>query len=457
MSRPDQLKLGTFIYTFGYNPAAWLHPGCDVNGANDIRHLTKVAQISEAAKFDFVFIADSPAAAVGDPEALCRLPTKMNRPEPLTTLAALAVQTSRIGLVATASTSYYEPFNLARIFASLDHLSGGRACWNVVTSDHDETGYNFNREGLDPHALRYERGKEFVDVAFGLWDSFEPDALELDRESGVYYDKDKLHTLNHKGKHFQVRGPLNIAASPQGRPVIAQAGGSEAGIELAAETAEVVFSLASNFQRSQAFYATLKERMAKFGRAPDELKVMPGVVLNVGRTEAEAREKVAFLADKLHPAVGRQMLAEFLEADLAGVPLDQPFPKDRLPAAPKGSKALFDELTDFVMKGHTVGELIRLFSEKHTGNGITGTPAVVADFMEEWFEGRAADGFILMFPTLPSALEDFVELVVPELRRRGLFREEYEGTTLRASLGLPMPENRYTRARRQRGLVDAAS
>lgn len=448
MARQDKLKLGTFVYTFGYNPAGWLHPASDVNGANDFAHLLKVAQISEAAKFDFMFMADSPASAVGDPEALCRLPTKMNRFEPLTLLAALAATTSRLGLVATASTSYYEPYNLARIFASIDHLSGGRGCWNVVTSDHDETGYNFNREGLDPHALRYERGKEFVDVVFGLWDSFERDALLLDRESGVYYDKDKLHTLNHKGKHFQVRGPLNIAASPQGRPIIAQAGGSEAGIELAAETAEIVFSLASNLQRSRDFYATLKGRMAKYGRQPDELKVMPGVVLNVGRTEAEARAKVDFLLDKLHPDVGRQMLAEFLEADLSGVPLDQPFPKDRLPAAPKGSKALFDELTDFVMKGHTVGELIRLFGEKHTGNGITGTPKQVADFMEEWFEARAADGFILMFPTLPSALDDFVELVVPELRRRGLFREEYEGTTLRANLGLPMPENRFARARR---------
>lgn len=448
MARQDKLKLGTFVYTFGYNPAGWLHPASDVNGANDFAHLLKVAQISEAAKFDFMFMADSPASAVGDPEALCRLPTKMNRFEPLTLLAALAATTSRLGLVATASTSYYEPYNLARIFASIDHLSGGRGCWNVVTSDHDETGYNFNREGLDPHALRYERGKEFVDVVFGLWDSFERDALLLDRESGVYYDKDKLHTLNHKGRHFQVRGPLNIAASPQGRPIIAQAGGSEAGIELAAETAEIVFSLASNLQRSRDFYATLKGRMAKYGRQPDELKVMPGVVLNVGRTEAEARAKVDFLLDKLHPDVGRQMLAEFLEADLSGVPLDQPFPRDRLPVAPKGSKALFDELTDFVMKGHTVGELIRLFGEKHTGNGITGTPKEVADFMEEWFEARAADGFILMFPTLPSALNDFVELVVPELRRRGLFREEYEGATLRANLGLPMPENRYAKARR---------
>ena len=447
MSRTDKLKLGTFVYTFGYNPAGWRHPGSDVRGANDFAHLHKVAQLSEAAKFDFMFLADSPAAAVGDPDALARMPTKMNRFEPLTLLSALAVTTQRLGLVATVSTSYYEPFNVARLFASIDHLSQGRACWNVVTSDHDETGYNFNKQGLDPHALRYERGREFVDVVFGLWDSFEADALLLDRQSGIYYDKDKHHALNHKGKHFQVRGPLNIARSPQGRPVIAQAGGSEAGIELAAETAEVVFGLASNIDRSRSFYEVLKGRMAKFGRAPDDLKVMPGVVVNVGRTEAEARAKVEFLIDNLHPEAGRLMLSEFLEADLRGVPLDEPFPMDRLPQAPKGSRALFDELVTFVRQGHTVGELIRRFAEKHTGNGVTGTPAAVADFMEEWFETRAADGFILMFPTLPSALEDFVELVVPELRRRGLFREDYEGVTLRQNLGLSMPSNRYTAAR----------
>ncbi|MCW6511376.1 LLM class flavin-dependent oxidoreductase [Lichenifustis flavocetrariae] len=445
--RSDKLKLGTFVYTFGYNPAGWLHPGSDVNGANDFSHLHKVAALSEAAAFDFMFLADSPAAAVGDPDGLARMPTKMNRFEPLTLLSALAVMTKHLGLVATASTSYYEPYNLARIFASIDHLSGGRACWNVVTSDHDETGYNFNRRGLDPHALRYERGREFVDVVFGLWDSFEADALLLDRASGIYYDQARHHTLNHAGKHFQVRGPLNIARSPQGRPVIAQAGGSEAGIALAAETAEIVFSLASNIERSRNFYATLKSRMASFDRAPDDLKVMPGVVVNVGRTEADARAKVQFLLDKLHPDAGRVMLQEFLEADLRGVPLDAPFPMDRLPQEAKGSRALFDELVAFVKQGHTVGELIRLFAEKHTGNGITGTPAQVADFMEEWFESRAADGFILMFPTLPSALEDFVELVVPELRRRGLFREAYEGSTLRQNLGLPVPPNRYTKAR----------
>ena len=439
MSRPDRMKLGTFVYTYGFHPASWMHPGSDVCAANSFAHFLNVARLSEAAKFDFMFMADSPAAAVGDPQALARQPNKMNRFEPLTLISALAVATERLGLVATASTSYYEPYNLARIFASIDHLSGGRACWNVVTSDHDETGYNFNRRGLDPHAVRYARAREFVRVAFGLWDSFDDDALLLDRERGIYHDPDKLRALDHAGEHFQVRGPLNIARSPQGRPVIAQAGGSEAGIALAADTAEIVFGLASDIAKSRSFYATLKARMVDVGRDPDGLKVMPGVVVNVGRTREEARAKVDFMLERMHPDVGRLMLSEFLEADLRDVPLDAPLPEDRLPASPKGSRALFEELTAFVRQGHTVGELIRLYAEKHTGNGVTGTASDVADFMEEWFETRAADGFILMLPTLPASLADFTELVVPELRRRGLFREEYEGKTLRENLGVPRP------------------
>ena len=447
MRRTDQMKLATFIYSFGYNPASWRHPGSPVSASNNFSHMLNVAQLSERGKFDFMFLADSPAAGVGAPAALSRLPNKMNRFEPLTLLAALAVSTDRIGLAATVSTSYYEPYNVARLFSSIEHLSGGRACWNVVTSDHQETGYNYNREGLAPHAERYERAREFVEVAFGLWDGWEKDALLLDREDGVYFDADKLHTLNHKGKHFQVRGPLNIARSPQGRPVIAQAGGSPAGIELAAETAEVVFSLASDFEKNKVFYDTLKGRMAAYGRAPDQLKIMPGLMVHVGRTAAEAQDKVDFLAENLHPAVGLQMLSEFLEADLADVDLDGPFPEDRLPETPKGSKALFESLVAFVRQGHTVRELIRLYAEKQTGNGIKGTPSQIADFMQEWFEGGAADGFILLMPTLPSALQDFVELVVPELQRRGLFRTEYEGSTLRSHLGLAEPANRYTAAR----------
>ncbi|WP_343501841.1 LLM class flavin-dependent oxidoreductase [Alloyangia pacifica] len=447
MSRPDQLKLGTFVYTFGFHPAAWLHPGSDVHGANDLTHLKKVAQISEAAKLDFMFFADSPAAAIGDPAALARQPTKMNRFEPITAITALSQHTEKLGFVATASTSYYEPYNIARLFASADHMSGGRMCWNVVTSDHDETGYNYNREGLPPHAERYERCEEFVDVVFGLWDSYEPDALLLDRDSGIYHDQHKLHELNHHGKHFQVRGPLNIARTPQGRPVIAQAGGSEPGMELAARTAEMVFSLASNIDKNRAFYANVKSRMAKYGRHEDDLKIMPGIVINVGETEAEAEAKAQQLVDLMHPDVGLLMLQEFLEADLRGVDLDKPFPMERMPQKAKGSKALFDELKEFVTQGHTMRELITHYARRHTGNGLTGTPTQIADFMQEWFETRAADGFILMFPTLPSSLEDFTRLVVPELRRRGLFREEYEAGTLRGNLGISEPGNRYTLAR----------
>ncbi|SDG50081.1 LLM class flavin-dependent oxidoreductase [Alloyangia pacifica] len=447
MSRPDQLKLGTFVYTFGFHPAAWMHPGSDVHGANDLSHLKKVAQISEAAKLDFMFFADSPAAAIGDPAALARQPTKMNRFEPITAITALSQHTEKLGFVATASTSYYEPYNIARLFASADHMSGGRMCWNVVTSDHDETGYNYNREGLPPHAERYERCEEFVDVVFGLWDSYEPDALLLDRESGIYHDQHKVHELNHHGKHFQVRGPLNIARTPQGRPVIAQAGGSEPGMELAARTAEMVFSLASNIDKNRAFYANVKGRMAKYGRHEDDLKIMPGIVINVGETEEEAEAKAQQLVDLMHPDVGLLMLQEFLEADLRGVDLDKPFPMERMPEKAKGSKALFDELKEFVTQGHTMRELITHYARRHTGNGLTGTPTQIADFMQEWFETRAADGFILMFPTLPSSLEDFTRLVVPELRRRGLFREEYEADTLRGNLGISEPGNRYTLAR----------
>ena len=448
MQRTDQMKLGTFVYSFGYNPASWRHPGSPVDAGNSFAHMLNVAKLSEQGRFDFMFLADSPAAGVGNADALKRLPNKMNRFEPLTLLSALAVSTERIGLAATLSTSYYEPYNVARLFASLDHLSGGRACWNVVTSDHQETGYNYNRDGLDPHALRYERAAEFVDVCFGLWDGWERDALLLDREAGVYHDDAKVHALNHRGRHFQVRGPLNLARSPQGRPVIAQAGGSPAGIELAAATAEVVFSLTSTLEKNRRFYETLKGRMAAYGRPRDALKVMPGIMVHVGETEREAQAKVQFLADQLHPAVGLQMLSEFLEADLSDVALDKPFPRELLPESPRGSRALFEVLREFVLQGHTVGELIRLYAEKQTGNGIKGTPAQIADFMQAWFEGGAADGFILLMPTLPAALEDFVRLVVPELQRRGLFRREYEGSTLRSHLGLEEPVNRYEAARR---------
>jgi FMN-dependent oxidoreductase (nitrilotriacetate monooxygenase family) len=443
MKRAGQMSLGTFVYAYGFNPASWRHPGSPVDGSTNFAHMLNIARLSEEAALDFLFLADSPAAAVGAPAALGRLPHKMNRFEPLTLLSALAVSTRSLGLAATLSTSFYEPYNVARLFGSLDHLSGGRACWNVVTSDHDETGFNYGFDGLPPHAERYARAEEFADICFGLWDGWERDALVLDRASGLYHDHAKVHTLDHRGPHFKVRGPLNLSRSPQGRPVIAQAGGSPAGIELAARTADIVFGLASDFEKSKAFYERLKARMAHFGRARDQLKVMPGIMVTVGRTTAEAQAKIDFLNEMLHPAVGLQMLAEFLEADLADVALDEPFPEHRLPKAPKGSRALWDTLVTFVRQGLTVRELIRIYGERQTGNGITGTPTQIADFMQEWFEGGAADGFILLFPTLPSSLQDFTELVVPELRRRGLFRAGYRGVTLRDHLGLAQPHGRF--------------
>jgi len=435
MRRQDRMKLGTFVYTSGFHPASWMHPGSAVGAANSFAHFLNVARISEAAAFDFMFMADSPAAAVGDPDALARQPNKMNRFEPLSLISALAVATEWLGLVATASTSYYEPYNLARIFASVDHLSGGRACWNVVTSDHDETGYNFNRRGLDPHALSYERAREFVEVCFGLWDRFEDDALLLDRETGLCHYRTKLHTLNHEGKHFQVRGPLNIARPPQGRPVIAQArlgGGNRA----------------RGRDRRTGVRPRLRHRpqprLLRGAESPDagfrpRARQPQGHAGDRGQCRTDRGRgsgQGGFPARQAAPDVGRLMLSEFLETDLRGVSLDAPFPLERLPETPKGSRALFEELTAFVRQGHSVGELIRLYAEKHTGNGITGTPQQIADALEEWFETRAADGFILMVPTLPSGLEDFVALVVPELRRRGLFRADYEGPTLRDNLGL---------------------
>ncbi|MCB8878664.1 LLM class flavin-dependent oxidoreductase [Acidisoma cellulosilytica] len=448
MARSDKLALGTFIFSYGSHPAGWLHPGSQVDANNSFAHMLNVAKLSEQGRFDFMFLADSPAASVGNPAALKRMPHKMNRFEPLTLLSALAVATDRIGLAATLSTSYYEPYNVARLFGSLDHLSGGRACWNVVTSDHDETGYNYNREGLPPHAERYERAREFLDVCCGLWDGWEKDALLMDREAGVYYDEDLVHTLNHKGKHFQVRGPLNIARSPQGRPVIAQAGGSPAGIELAAQSAEIIFARAAGFDGTKQFYDKVKGRMAAYGRPRDQLKIMPGFTATVGETEAEAQAKVQFLAEKMHPIVGLHLLGEFMEADLTDLALDKPFPLERLPDAPKGSKALFDDVREFVSSNRPVGELIKIYAARVASSGIVGTPTQIADVMEEWFVGEACDGFILQMPALPADLEDFVKLVVPELQRRGLLRRDYEGKTLRDHLGLADPVNRYESLRR---------
>jgi N-acetyl-S-(2-succino)cysteine monooxygenase len=440
-----QMKLGWLMSPAGNHPAAWLHPSTELRGANNFRHYVDLVRKCEAAKFDFVFQADAAGARDGNMRALSRAPRFMNIWEPLSLLSALVAVTDRIGLCGTMSTSYYEPYNLARQFASLDHLSGGRAGWNVVTSAHPAGGYNFGRDGLEDHALRYERAREFVDICFGLWDSWDDDAFVLDRSSGLYFDQEKMHYLHHKGKYFSVRGPLNIARPPQGRPVIIQAGGSEAGKELAAETAEVIFTRDASMQRAQQFYADVKGRMARFGRPTDHLKILCGFTSIVGRTAAEAEEKFQELQSMIHPDVGLELLSEDLEGiQLADLPHDEPIPRERIPATANRHKQFFDQILRLIDEEHlTLRQLYLRYGAARGGDVVRGTPSQIADYMEAWFRGGAADGFMLTFPLVPQGLDDFIELVVPELRRRGLFRDDYAGTTLRNHLGLPRPASRY--------------
>jgi N-acetyl-S-(2-succino)cysteine monooxygenase len=440
-----KMKLGWLMSPAGNHPAAWLHPRTELHGANSFAHYVKLVQKAEAAKFDFVFQADAAGARDGNMRALSRAPRFMNIWEPLSLLSALVGVTDRIGLAGTMSTSYYEPYNLARQFASLDHLSGGRSGWNVVTSAHPAGGYNFGRDGLEEHGLRYARAREFVEICYGLWDSWDDDAFTLDRATGLYFDPDKMHYLHHKGRFFSVRGPLNIARPPQGRPVIIQAGGSEAGKELAAETAEVIFTRDASMAHAQHFYADVKSRMARFGRAPEHLKIMAGLTVIVGRTASEAEEKFQYLQSMIHPEVGLELLSDDLEGiDLLDLPLDQPFPRERLPASANRHKQFFDQIVRMLDEEHlTLRELSLRYAASRGGDVVRGTPEHIADTMEAWFRGDAADGFMLTCSVVPDGLDDFIKLVVPELRRRGLFREDYEGRTLRDHLELPRPASRH--------------
>lgn len=454
MRQKGQMKLGWLMSPAGNHPAAWLHPSTELHGANSFAHYKRLVQKAEAAKFDFVFQADAAGARDGNMRALSRAPRFMNIWEPVSLLSALVGATERIGLCGTMSTSYYEPYNLARLFASLDHLSNGRAGWNVVTSAHPAGGYNFGRDGLEEHSLRYARAREFVDVCFGLWDSWDDDAFVLDRERGVYFDPDKMHYLHHKGRFFSVRGPLNIARPPQGRPVIIQAGGSEAGKELAAETAEVIFTRDASLAHAQQFYADVKGRMARFGRAPGHLKIMAGLTVIVGRSAAEAAEKFDRLQSMIHPEVGLELLSEDLEGvDLSDLPLDQPIPRERIPATANRHKQFFDQILRLIDEEHlTLRQLYLRYGAARGGDVVRGTPSQIADYMETWFRADAADGFMLTFSLVPDGLDDFIALVLPELRRRGLFREDYVGQTLRDHLELPRPASRH----QQRSLSRAA-
>ncbi|MBI6797078.1 LLM class flavin-dependent oxidoreductase [Pseudomonas syringae pv. syringae] len=435
-----QMKLGAFLMATGHHVAAWRHPDVPADAGLDFKHYRHVARVAEAAKFDALFVADSVAAATGD---IASRMARSDHFEPLTLLSALSAVTEHIGLIATATTTYNEPYHVARKFASLDHLSGGRAGWNLVTSDAAAEAQNFGRAEHVGHAERYSRAREFHQVVTGLWDSWADDAFTRDKASGEYYDPARLHVLNHQGEHFRVKGPLNVARSPQGQPVVVQAGSSEVGRDLAAQTAEVVFTAQTSLASAQAFYADLKDRLSAYGRAVDSLKIMPGVFIVVAETEALAKAKFESFQELVEPRVGVALLGRMLgNFDLSGYPLDGPLPE--LPLTDSGQRSrqkLLTELAD--QENLTLAQLGRRIAGGRGHYSLIGTPEQIADELQRWFEQGAADGFNVLVPHLPGGLEDVARLLVPELQRRGLFRTEYEGTTLRENLGLQRPAYRF--------------
>ena len=432
-----QIKLGAFLMQTGHHIAAWRHPGAQADAGSNFRHYVELVQKAEAAKFDAIFLADAVGVRSTNLPSLART-ARADHFEPLTLLSALAAVTDRIGLIATVSTSFNEPFNVARKFASLDQISGGRSGWNLVTSSGGAEAQNFNRDEHLEHALRYERAAEFHDVVTGLWDSWEDDSFTRDQDSGLYLDPGKLHVLGHKGKHFSVRGPLNVSRSPQGRPVVVQAGASEAGKDLAARTAEVIFVAHQTFGEAKAFYADIKARVRQHGRHPDDVKIMPGIFPVVGRTQAEADEKFQQLQDLIHPTVGLELLSTVVGGvDLSGYPLDGPLPELPETNGPKSRQRL---LVDLARRDNlSIRDLYLHIAGARGHQQVVGTPERIADQLQQWFGEGGADGFNIMSPWFPGGLDDFIEGVLPELRRRGLFRNEYEGRTLREHLGLKRP------------------
>ena len=445
MARPSaQLRLGAFYNPTGHHVASWRHPGAQADAGINFKHYVEIAQTAERAKFDMIFLADNVCVRDAKMEALSRSAQYIANFEPITLIAALAGVTERIGLTCTASTSYNEPFHVARKFASLDHISGGRAGWNLVTSGQSVEARNFGRDFHFGHAERYQRANEFAEVVVALWDSWDDDAFMRDKASGRFFDPEKMHFLNHVGKHFKVKGPLNIPRPPQGRPVIVQAGTSDDGMDVAARFAEVIFSANLTIDTCQKYFKEVKTRAQdKFGRNPDHLKVMPGLSPYVGRTAEEAKEKYDYQNSLMHPIVAREILSTVLGGvDLTPYNFDGPLP-DNLPMS-EGSQSTFKYVTDLAKKDNlTMRQIAQVVAGARAKLVMVGSPKQLADQMEQWYVEEAADGFNIMPPYLPGALDDFVELVIPELQRRGLFRTEYTGRTLREHLGLPRPPSRY--------------
>jgi N-acetyl-S-(2-succino)cysteine monooxygenase len=427
-----QMHLGVFVLGTGNHSAGWRHDGAFTTGCS-LPVMQSIASIAERGKFDLFFISDGLAMDPGDH------PSFTNRFEPLTLLSALGMVTRHIGLGATVSTSFNEPYNVARAFASLDHLSGGRAAWNVVTSTNSAAALNFSKERLNEHDLRYEIASEFVDVVRGLWDGWEDGAVIADRATGTFLDKSKIRPLDHKGRFFNVKGPLNIERCPQGNPVIIQAGGSPPGQELSARSADLVFSVVNGDPVSgKAAYDSLKQRVIKHGRLPEHLPILPGVMPIIGETDEQAKEQLAKLQGWLTPTNALALVSQRIGYDIAAYPLDGPIPDfpEKTDRGQSFSRALLEMARREKM---TLRDLYNITAAARGHWVIYGTPKRIADTLEEWFTAERADGFVVMPAYFPGAFDDFVNLVVPELQRRGLYRKEYAGTTLRDHLGLARP------------------
>ncbi|QES47692.1 LLM class flavin-dependent oxidoreductase [Streptomyces venezuelae] len=438
---PRTLHLNAFLMNAGHHDAAWRHPDSSPERVTDLAYFQELARIAERGTLDSIFFADG-LALWGKARH-----NALGGFEPLTLLAAIAAVTEHVGLIATASTTFNEPYHLARKFASLDHLSGGRAGWNIVTSGTVDEARNFNREEHLEHRIRYERAHEFLDVATKLWDSWEDDAIVLDKERGIYADTGRLHPAAHRGEHFAVAGPLNVPRSPQGHPLLVQAGSSEDGKEFAARHAEAVFTAQQTLTDAQTFYKDLKSRLPRYGRTERDLLVLPGIAPVLGSTEAEAKALERQLTDLQVPEYGLAQLSGMLGTDLTGLPLDGPLPDLPEERDINGNKSRFTLVAELARRdGLTLRELIARLGAGRGHRVVAGTPEQIADQLEEWFTRGAADGFNIMAPVLPTGLADFVDQVVPILRRRGLFRTEYTGRTLREHYGLPRPANRHARA-----------
>jgi FMN-dependent oxidoreductase (nitrilotriacetate monooxygenase family) len=436
-----ELHLNAFLMEAGHHEAAWRLPESNPRADFDLQHWIELAKLAEHAKFDSLFLADGPALTGS---GAFRPPGQL---EPFTLLTALSQHTSRIGLIATVSSTYNEPYNLARRLASVDHVSGGRAGWNIVTSAGADEAANFGLTDRPNHAARYERADEFLAVAKALWDSWESEAVVAEKESGRYADPSRLHGVDHAGRHFQVAGPLNVERPPQGYPLLVQAGSSDDGKSFAARHAEAIFTAHQTYERATDFYRDIKARTRAAGRDPDAVLVLPGIVPFIGSTEREATE-LARRFDALRiPEYGLSQLAWNFEVEPSVFELDAPLP-DFILARPKleGSQSRSDLIIELAVREHlTVRELLSRLGGGRGHFTFVGTPDQAADTIISWFEGGAADGFNIMAPGLPSELETFIEHVLPILRSKGLFREDYRGRTLREHYGLAVPANQFHR------------